>query len=135
VKNVTVTRRKGPYELSLEGTIEELPELIKTLDSLEIGLKTDEQVHEIVPLEPMANEETPSLAGSSSASEAVLKLFNTNWGVKPKTIRQIKTVLDTNALFYPVTTLSGILTDLARHGKLRRWKTPEGYVYVRGKIE
>jgi uncharacterized membrane protein len=35
-----------------------------------------------------------------------------------------------NAVHYPPTTLSGVLSWLVRKGKIKRWKTEKGYVYV-----
>jgi predicted transcriptional regulator len=35
-----------------------------------------------------------------------------------------------NAVHFPVTTLSGVLNWLVRKGRVKRWKTDKGYVYV-----
>ncbi|MGI0013870.1 MAG: hypothetical protein ACREBU_10585, partial [Nitrososphaera sp.] len=75
-----------------------------------------------------------AVPGATSAAEAVIRLFGTDWGTSRRFIREIKEALDANALFYPITSLSGVLAGLARQGKLRRWKESQGYVYVRGKI-
>ncbi len=39
--------------------------------------------------------------------------------------------MEANAVFFPKTTLSGVLVWLTKKGDLRRWKDPKrGYLYV-----
>ncbi len=73
----------------------------------------------------------PSIKEAKSCSEAVLKLLETEWGAwKPRTMPEIVEALKANALHYPSTTLSGVLSWLVKKGKVRRWKTDAGYVYI-----
>jgi uncharacterized membrane protein len=43
---------------------------------------------------------------------------------------EIIEALKANGVHYPATTLSGVLMWLVKKGKVRRWKTDEGYVYI-----
>lgn len=73
----------------------------------------------------------PSIKEAKNCSEAVVKLLETEWGNwKPRTMPEIVEALKANALHYPASTLSGVLTWLVKKGKVRRWKTDAGYVYI-----
>jgi hypothetical protein len=73
----------------------------------------------------------PSIKDAKNCSEAVVKLLETEWGNwKPRTMPEVVEALKANALHYPPSTLSGVLTWLVKKGKVRRWKTDAGYVYI-----
>jgi len=72
----------------------------------------------------------PRIPAVSSCSEGIMKLFSTDWGKRPRTLGEIRHGLEVNKLNYPVTTVSSVLVGLIRQGRLRRWKTSGGYVYV-----
>lgn len=73
----------------------------------------------------------PSIKKAKNCSQAVLKLLNTEWGAwRPRTMSEIIGALKANAIHYPSTTLSGVLSWLVKKGKVRRWKTDAGYVYI-----
>lgn len=73
----------------------------------------------------------PSIKKARNCSQAVLKLLETEWGAwRPRTLSEIVQALKANALNYPSTTLSGVLSWLVKKGKVRRWKTDAGYVYI-----
>ena len=73
----------------------------------------------------------PSIKEAKNCSEAVVKLLETEWGTwKPRTMPEIVEALKANALHYPASTLSGVLSWLVKKGKVRRWKTDAGYVYI-----
>lgn len=135
---IRVARSVGQYQISLEGDADKIDSIIKEIDSLaeRIGKSGDNTKVDTVDKIPVENNRAvpPTVAGTSSAQEAVIKLFESDWGASRHSIREIKEALDANALFYPITSLSGVLASLARQGKLRRWKESQGYVYVRGRI-
>ena len=56
-------------------------------------------------------------------------------GEKPRTLAEIKNTLDAQHLYYPLTTLSGVLARIHRQGKVRRWKSDAGFVYVETRTE
>jgi len=73
----------------------------------------------------------PSIQSSGNCSDAVLRLLETNWGrATPRTLPELVEALRSNAVHYPATTLSGVLNWLVRRGRVKRWKTDKGYVYV-----
>lgn len=73
----------------------------------------------------------PSIQSSGGCSDAVVRLLATGWGrVAPRTLPEIVEAMRANAVHYPATTLSGVLNWLVRKGKVKRWKTDKGYVYV-----
>ena len=73
----------------------------------------------------------PSIRSTGGCADAVLRLLATHWGkAAPKTLPEIVEAMRANAVHYPVTTLSGVLNWLVRKGKVKRWKTDKGYVYV-----
>ena len=73
----------------------------------------------------------PSIKGAKNCSKAVLKLLETEWGAwRPRTMSEIVSALKTNSINYPSSTLSGVLSWLVKKGKVRRWKTDAGYVYI-----
>ncbi|UCG37079.1 MAG: hypothetical protein JSV64_02055 [Candidatus Bathyarchaeota archaeon] len=73
----------------------------------------------------------PSIKKAKNCSQAVLKLLETEWGSwRPRTLPEIVGALKANAIHYPSTTLSGVLSWLVKKGKIRRWKTDAGYVYI-----
>lgn len=73
----------------------------------------------------------PSIKKAKNCSQAVLKLLETEWGAwRPRTMSEIVQALKVNAIHYPSSTLSGVLSWLVKRGKVRRWKTDAGYVYI-----
>jgi len=73
----------------------------------------------------------PSIQSSGSCSDAVLRLLSTDWGRSvPRTLPELVEAMRANAVHYPATTLSGVLNWLVRKGRVKRWKTDRGYVYV-----
>ena len=75
--------------------------------------------------------EFPKIARTNQCSEAVESLLKTNWGLTPRTIGELREAMEANAIFFPNTTLSGVLVWLTKKGVLRRWKDPQrGYLYV-----
>jgi len=75
----------------------------------------------------------PVIGGSGSCSEAVLRLLESDWGRQaPRTLPELVEALRANAVHYPASTLSGVLAWLVRRGRVKRWKTERGYVYILG---
>jgi hypothetical protein len=73
----------------------------------------------------------PSIKKAKNCSQAVLKLLATEWGSwRPRTMHEIVEALKANAINYPSSTLSGVLSWLVKKGKVKRWKTDTGYVYI-----
>jgi hypothetical protein len=120
----------GSQEIEISGTkqevletIKELPNLLETVSqafgSTETGEETVESVGSVYPS-----------ISSSSCGEAVLQLLASDWGRQPRGLTELGEALKANAVYYPSTTVSGVLAWLIRKNKIKRWKTDKGYVYV-----
>jgi hypothetical protein len=144
--------KSGDYEVEISGTrkevigtLDELPTLIaKVLKGLEEAkLKVAASSAAAKPItvrvtsSPTSANPTaqsmpiPSIPPAKQFSQSILNLLETDWGRwRPRTMPEIIEALKANAIHYPATTLSGVLTWLVKKGKVRRWKTDEGYVYI-----
>jgi hypothetical protein len=135
-------------EIEISGTqkevlkaMQELPELILNV-SKAFNEKTSEVAPEVAtensPIKvrltspkTVPSKGSPSIKGAKNCSQAVLKLLETEWGAwRPRTLSEIVEALKDNAIHYPASTLSGVLSWLVKRGKVRRWKTDAGYVYI-----
>jgi hypothetical protein len=73
----------------------------------------------------------PKIRQTNQCGEAVTALLRADWGKTPRTISELREAMEANAIFFPKTTLSGVLVWLVKRGKIRRWKDPKrGYLYV-----
>jgi hypothetical protein len=121
--------KMGKQEIEISGTRDEV---MKTLEELPRLMENIQKAFELTK-----NKETvqstssafPSIS-ASSCSEAVLQLLASDWGRQPRTLTELGEALKANAVYYPSTTLSGVLAWLVRKNKIKRWKTDKGYVYV-----
>jgi hypothetical protein len=122
--------KMGQQEIEISGTrdevvmtLEELPCIVESVLKAFEKTKTQEETSRT------ANLLYPSIS-ASSCSEAVLKLLGSDWGRQPRTSPELGEALRANAVYYPSTTMSGVLAWLVRKSKIKRWKTDKGYVYV-----
>ena len=129
--------RIGEMEVELGGAREEV---ISTLDDLS-GIV--EKVSEAFKAgtgtavrkadQPKAQSQPimfPRIPRTTQCGEAVVSLLSTDWGRTPRTISELREAMEANAVFFPKTTLSGVLVWLVKKGKIRRWKGKHGYLYV-----
>ncbi|MEM2127875.1 MAG: hypothetical protein QW638_03125 [Candidatus Bathyarchaeia archaeon] len=126
--------RIGQVEVEIGG---DRAEVISTLDELG-GIV--EKVQDAFKLEGEANlnlkpgaaaEDFPKIPTTNQCSEAVISLLSTDWGKTPRTLSEIREAMEANAIFFPKTTLSGVLVWLVKKNKIRRWKDKRrGYVYT-----
>lgn len=137
--------RLGQCEVEISGckedvlkTIEDLPTLVTVVSEAfaQSGANINSQNAQSNQLSASvasrsAGATYPSIQGSGNCSDAVLHLLETDWGRStPRTLPELVEAMRVNAVHYPVTTLSGVLNWLVRKGKVKRWKTGKGYVYV-----
>ena len=132
----------GSYEIELSGTREEvlqalndLPEIVnkvsKAFGSPQAFAPATSQALTTLEKPEAVGATHPSISAAGSCSDALIQLFSSDWAKeKPRTLSDVATVLEANALHYPVATVAKTLERLTRRNKLRRWKTEEGYVYV-----
>jgi len=122
--------KMGQMEIEISGTreevmktVEELPQLMETVSKAFESTKKGEET------EQPAGSAYPSVS-ASGCSEAVLQLLKSDWGRQPRSLPELGEALKANAVYYPSTTVSGVLAWLVRKNKIKRWKTDKGYVYV-----
>jgi len=129
--------RLGQYEVEVSGsrdevlkTFDDLPRLVAMISEAfgAVGIEAGKNVTVGASGSPTAY---PSIQSSGNCSDAVLQLLETDWGrQQPRTLPELIEAMRANAVHYPPTTLSGVLTWLIRKGKIKRWKSEKGYVYV-----
>ena len=120
----------GDFEIEISGNCDEVFKTVEVLPSLMANVsKAFEVAKTTKPTSDVVASAFP-VVSSSNCSEAVLKLLESDWGKEPRTLPDLVDALKANALHYPSTTLSGVLTWLTKKGKIKRWKTDKGYVYA-----
>lgn len=141
-KEFTLRVRVGEYEVEVRGSREEVLETIKELPSLmpsfskalnhlkpavsEVSVRTI-----AATVKEMAAEKYPKLPKIEGCGEALLKVLESDWGKwRPRTLAELKEALEANEIRYSGSTLSQELLRLVKEGKVRRWKTDKGYVYI-----
>ncbi len=135
--------RIGDMEVELGG---EREEVLKTLDDLDLIVDKVSKAFEAEAssgrrAQRKARKESqvkklPNIERTSQCSEAVESLLATDWGKTPRAIGELREAMEANAIFFPKTTLSGVLVWMVKKGTLRRWKDKKrGYLYVLNKQE
>jgi len=138
--------RLGQCEVEVSGSRDEVLQTVKDLPSLVSviseafagagvemsGVPAGESVSSPSSSLPLpVSVVFPSIQSPGNCSDAVLRLLETEWGrATPRTLPELIEAMRANAVHYPATTLSGVLNWLVRKGKVKRWKTEKGYVYV-----
>ncbi len=140
----TIRVKIGQNEVEISGsqkavidTIKDLPTLVENISKALTNKCDRETTEEKTPIKaqiiqsPVPSKMYPSIKKAKNCSQAVLKLLETEWGVwRPRTLSELVDALKANATHYPPTTLSGVLSWLVKKGKVKRWKTDAGYVYI-----
>ena len=119
----------GQKEIEISGTreevmkaIEELPQILETVSKAFESAKTEKENKQAVSDYPKVS--------ASGCSEAIIQLLSSDWGRQPRSLPELGEALKANAVYFPSTTMSGVLAWLVRKNKIKRWKTDKGYVYV-----
>jgi hypothetical protein len=139
--------KMGEIELEISGTREEvlktvgeLPDLIGNVDNAFAGLKSKAGVKVRVNTEAEREEAVmqkfPKVSRTEKCDEAILRILESDWGKwRPRTVVELKEALKANELKFSGRILAGVLMGLVRKGKVRRWKTDAGYVYILAESE
>jgi hypothetical protein len=136
--------KMGDYEVEVCGTreevmktIEDLPNLAggiyKAFDSLRPKSVTTLTVKTGATTTKQANsdEKYPKIAHAEDGDEAVLKILETDWGKwRPRTLDELREALNANGLSFSGRALPNVLSGLVKNGKVRRWNTDAGFVYI-----
>jgi len=134
--------RIGDMEVELGGEREEVLETLEDLDLIieKVSNAFKADLHTAKRPQKTENKESqakfPKINRTSQCSEAVESLLATEWGTTPRAIGELREGMEANAIFFPKTTLSGVLVWMVKKGTLRRWKDKKrGYLYVLNKQE
>lgn len=118
-------------------TVDELPALIGSVQKAFDNTKPKTVATLTVKTAPLKTEtrqqeqKFPRINPTPDSEEAVLRILETDWGKwRPRTIDELKDALKANGLNHPGRVLSGYLLKLAKDGRIRRWNTDAGFVYI-----
>jgi hypothetical protein len=132
----------GEYEVEIKGTREEVK---KTIEELPILITNVNKAFDIIKPKTVATltvktgttkEEThtqkyPKITPTENCDEAVIRVLETDWGKwRPRTIDELREALQANGLNYSGRVLATVLMGLVKKGKIRRWNTDAGFVYI-----
>ncbi len=126
--------RIGDKELEIGGSKEEVLSILDDLDSIvEKVTKAFNQKGFETQARTKKNSEVkyPKIQHTTQCSEAIVSLLETDWGKTPRAIGELREAMEANAIFFPKSTISGVLSWQIKRGSLRRWKDKKrGYLYV-----
>jgi hypothetical protein len=130
--------RIGEMEVELGGdkaevlsTLDELQTIIEKVSASFQGESTGHRPRPKKQVENGTPEALPQIPRTTQCSEAVTSLLADPWGKIPRTIAELREAMEANAVFFPKTTLSGVLVWLVKKGTIRRWKDKKrGYLYT-----
>jgi len=136
----------GDYEIELKGTHEnvtstigKLPKLIPNIHKAFDSVKPKTVTTFTVKTQPTAtqtkekkvSQKYPTIKKAKTGEAAILRILETDWGKwRPRTMEEIKDALTSNDFKYPKTILTKAMTKLVKKGKIRRWSTKTGFVYI-----
>jgi hypothetical protein len=126
--------RIGDHEVEIVGTKEEvistLDDLDSIIDKVSLAFKEKAAIGK-VKQKKNGDVEYPKITHTTQCSEAIITLLGLEWGKTPRTIGELREAMEANAIFFPKSTISGVLSWLIKKGSLRRWKDKKrGYLYV-----
>lgn len=134
--------KMGEYEVEVNGTREEvlktigelpalMPDVYKAFEGLKPKTVATLTVKQEAAKEEALMQKYPKILRTKKCDEAVLKILETDWGKwRPRTVEELKEALKANELSFSGRMFAGVLMGLVRKGKVRRWKTDAGYVYI-----
>ncbi len=137
--------RVGDWEVEISGeredvlkTVEELPGLVGRVLKAFKGVKPGAVATLTVKKEAtkakkatVVQQQFPKIPRIEKCDEAILRVLESDWGKwRPRTVGELKEALKANGLSFSGRVLAGVLSGLVRSGKVRRWKTDAGYVYI-----
>lgn len=138
----TLRVKMGEYEVEISGkrekVLETIQELPKVVDDVKKAFKNSKpkrkekiRVKTTSEERKTSSKDYPKIGNPKNCSEAILRVLGTKWGKwRPRTVDELKRALRANELEYPGRTLAGVLLSLVNKGKVRRWKTDKGCVYI-----
>ena len=126
----------GGDKVEVLEALDDLPRIVEKFSSAFQPSHSNHRTRPRRQIEAIDPTNFPQIKGTSQCSEAVGALLSTEWGKTPRTIAELREAMEANAIFFPKTTLSGVLVWLVKKGTVRRWKDKKrGYLYTMNKDE
>lgn len=128
--SVRLRVRKGDVEIEVEGPPDVIPSLIDAASRLVSGfqMQRTESTAEVGGAEAYPHI---MVSKDDSCADIVERLFSTDWGGEPRTLREVIEALTVNGIYFPKSTVAVSLMRLVKRGVLRRLKSDAGFLYVR----
>jgi len=146
--NFAFRLKTGDYEVEIDGShedvlnaIKDLPNLVTDIDKAFEKIKPKKFATLTVKTETAGAQKTPSkqypqIQSSGKLDETVLRILETDWGKwRPRTIDELDEALKTNGIEQSPRTLAGVLMELVKKEKIKRWNTNAGNVYILAETE
>jgi hypothetical protein len=133
----------GEYEVEIGGSREEVLKTVEELPSLMNGVRDAfESVKpktvatltikkEATPKEEAVTQKLPKIVRTDKCDEAILRILESDWGKwRPRTVAELEDALKASDLDFSGREVAAVLLGLVRKGRIRRWKTDAGHVYI-----
>jgi hypothetical protein len=140
--NFALKVKIGEYEVEINGTreevlktVEELPTVIASVNKAFENARPKKVATLTVKTEASKqethNKNYPKISPIEDCEEAVIRILQTDWGKwRPRTIDEMKEALQANGHDHAGRPLTAALGGLVKKGKIRRWNTDAGFVYI-----
>jgi len=115
---------KNGTKIVIEGKEEEISKVLEMF-------KEKHETHIKESPEKAERKRYNNSSNKLSVADLLLTLATDGFFNKPKTLAEIKHVLEEQGYFYPITTLSGVVLGLVKKRNLRRIKQNKMWGYVK----
>lgn len=132
----------GEYEVEIGGSREEVLKTVEELPTLMTGVRGAFEsvkpktvatltIKKEAPKEEAVTQKYPKIVRADKCDEAVLRVLESDWGKwRPRTVAELNDALRANDLDFSGREVAAVLLGLVRKGRIRRWKTDAGHVYI-----
>jgi hypothetical protein len=132
----------GEYEVEIGGSREEVLKTVEELPSLMSGVRDAFEsvkpktvatltIKKEAPKEEAVTQKFPKIVRTNKCDEAVLRVLESDWGKwRPRTVAELEDALKASDLDFSGREVAAVLLGLVRKGRIRRWKTDAGHVYI-----
>ncbi len=130
--------RIGGNELEVSGGYDEVMELVKSLMPYLTGAQSsDVRVEQRPQEEEVIAGDLPDVKIKSGEplTQILTKFFSTDWGKKPRQLKEIIDMLESYGVYYPKSTIAVSLKRLVQRGVIRRLRgRDKHYLYVSANV-
>ena len=126
---IKIRVKSGVNELEIYAKKVDLQDAFETASAL---FQLMGETATVVSAAPEPNLDTSiHIDAKASLPNIVVKLLVSEWGSKPRRLKEIKEQLEQMGMIYPKQSIAVSLLRLAKEGEIRRFKGDEGdYLYV-----